>query len=86
MKQFFKFMFASFLGTLLTLILVSLFFIGMILGFVALAESQEVEIEPNTVLHIKWTSPITDRGSENPFESFDFSTMESNKPIGLNII
>jgi protease-4 len=86
MKQFFKFMFASFLGTLLTLFVVSLFFFGMIAGIVALAENEEVELDENTVLHIKWTSPILDRDSENPFDDFDFATMQSNKPIGLNTI
>jgi len=86
MKEFFKFMFASFLGTLLTIFIVSLFFFGIIAGIIAMAENEEVEIEENTVLQIKWTSPIQDRGSENPFEDFDFATMESNKPVGLNTI
>lgn len=86
MKEFFKFMFASFLGTLLTLFIISLFFFGIIAGFIAMAEDEDVEIDNNTVLQIKWTSPILDRGSENPFEDFDFATMESNKPIGLNTI
>ena len=86
MKQFFKFMFASFAGSLLTLILVFFVFFVMIAGFIAMADDEKVEIEPNTVLHIKWTTPIQDRVSDNPFEDFDFATMESNKPVGLNTI
>jgi len=86
MKEFFKFMFASFLGTLLTIFIVSLFFFGIIAGFIAMAENEEVKLEENTVLHIKWTSPILDRDSENPFADFNFATMESNKPVGLNTI
>lgn len=86
MKEFFKFMFASFLGTLLTIFIVSLFFFGLIAGFIAMAENEEVKLEDNTVLHIKWNTPILDRESENPFEDFDFATMESSKPVGLNTI
>lgn len=86
MKEFFKFMFASFLGTLLTIFIVLLFFFGMIAGFIAMAENEEVKLDENTVLHIKWTSPILDRDTENPFEDFDFTTMQSNKPVGLNTI
>jgi protease IV len=86
MKEFFKFMFASFLGTLLTIFIVLLFFFGIIAGFIAMAENEEVKLEENTVLHIKWTSPILDRDSENPFADFNFATMESNKPVGLNTI
>lgn len=86
MKEFFKFMFASFFGTLLTIFIVSLFFFGIIAGFMAMADDDEVKLEENTVLHIKWVTPIQDRGSDNPFEDFDFATMESNKPVGLNTI
>jgi len=86
MKEFFKFMFASFLGTLLTLLVIGLIFVGMIAGIVAMSQDKEVEVKSNTVLHIKWKTPILDRGSENPFENFDFNTMESKKPVGLNTI
>jgi protease-4 len=86
MKQFFKFMFASFLGTLLTLLVIVFIFIGMIAGMVSMTEDEEVKVKPNSVLHVQWTSPIKDRSSENPFEGFDFNKMESNKPVGLNTI
>lgn len=86
MKQFFKFMFASLLGTLLTFFVIFLIFAGMIAGIVAASDSKDVTIKPHSVLHIKWSSPIKDRSSDNPFEDFDFATMESNKPLGLNDI
>ncbi len=86
MKQFFKFMFASFLGTLLTLLVIVFIFMGMIAGIVSMSEDEEVKVKPNSVLYVQWTSPIKDRGSENPFEGFDFNKMESNKPVGLNEI
>jgi len=86
MKEFFKFMFASFLGTLLTLLIIFFIFFGMVAGLASLAEKKEVSIEKNTVLHIKWETPIQDRSSDNPFEGFDFGNMQSNKPVGLNDI
>ena len=86
MKQFFKFMFASFAGTILTLIVVFLMFAGMIASIVAMSGDEEVKISDNTVLKITWTGEIRDRGSDNPFENFDFATMQSKKPLGLYTI
>ncbi len=86
MKQFFKFMFASFAGTLLTIVIVTLFFVIMIAGMVAMTENKEVSIKPNTVLHLNWKTEIKDRSTDNPIEGFDFATMESKKPAGLNNI
>ena len=86
MNQFIKFMFASFLGTLITFLVIFLIFFAMIAGIIVMAESEEVEIKENTVLYINWKTPIKDRGSDNPFEAFDFASMESNKPLGLNEI
>ena len=42
MNQFIKFMFASFLGTLITFLVLFLVFFAMIAGIVAMAESEEV--------------------------------------------
>jgi protease-4 len=86
MKQFFKFMFASLLGTLLTFLVIFLFFAAIIAGIVASAESDEVDIKAHTLLYANWKTPIKDRSSDNPFEGFDFATMDSNKPLGLNDI
>jgi len=86
MKQFFKFMFASFAGTLLTIILIMIVFAGMMASLAKLTQKESVSIKPHTVLHIKWTTPIRDRSSQNPFEAFDFNTMKPNKPVGLNDI
>lgn len=86
MKQFFKFMFASFAGTILTLILLLLLFAGMMASLVSMTKKEEVKIKPHTVLFIDWKSPIPDRASENPFQNFDFNTMKAQKPVGLNTI
>lgn len=79
-------MFASFAGTLLTIILIMVVFAGMMASLAKMTEKEHVSIKPHTVLHIRWKTPILDRTSQNPFESFDFSTMKANKPVGLNDI
>lgn len=86
MKQFFKFMFASFAGTILTFIVIFLFFAGMVASLVAMSGDKEVDVKEHSVLHINWKAPILDRSTDNPFEGFDFATMESKKPVGLNVI
>ncbi len=79
-------MFASFAGTLLTIILIMIVFAGMMASLAKMTEKEGVSIKPHTVLQIKWKTPILDRSSQNPFEAFDFSTMKAKKPVGLNDI
>lgn len=84
MKQFFKFMFASVAGTLLTLIVLLFLMIGMISVLVSMGENEQVKLKPNTVLLAKFNTPVTDRAANNPLEYFDFNSFKSNTPLGLN--
>lgn len=94
MKQFFKFMFASMLGTFITIMLASIF--SMIIFFSMLSSvidgaaegpgGRTVKIEDNSILHLTLNKPIKDRTSNNPFENFDFSSMESKNGLGLDKI
>ena len=94
MKQFFKFMFASMLGTFITIMLASIIsmviFFGMVGSLISSATDgpkEKIEkVEPNSVLHIKLDYEIKDRSSNNPFESFDFSSFESHEGPGLDKI
>ncbi|GMT44726.1 MAG: signal peptide peptidase SppA [bacterium] len=86
MKQFLKFMFASFAGTVLTLILILLLFAGMVASISSMAQKQSIKTKPHTVLHIAWKATIRDRTPQNPFENFDFNTMKPNRSLGLNDI
>ncbi len=86
MKQFFKFMFASFAGTLLVIILIFAFFAGMIASVISMSEQKELSITSHHVLVINWKTRILDRTPHNPFKDFDFNTFETKKPIGLNDI
>lgn len=86
MKQFFKFLLASFAGTLLTVILIMIVLAIMIASVASLAQKETIKIEPNSVLRIDWNNPILDRGDNNPFANFNFMTFKPQKAIGLNDI
>lgn len=86
MKQFFKFMFASMLGTILTFIVIFFIFLGIISSLVALTEKQTVAVADKTLLHMKLTQPISDRTPVEPFGLFDMVSLEFVKPLGLNDI
>ena len=86
MKQFFKFMFASFAGTVLTIIVLMIIFAGMMASLASLTKNEQVKIKPHTVLYINWKAPIHDRGSQNPFENFDYMSMKPKTAVGLNDI
>lgn len=86
MKQFFKFMFASFLGTLLTLFVLLLIGLATVTALVSMSDNEQVKLKPNTVLVADFSVPVADRASKNPFESFDFTSMESRNPLGMKQI
>jgi len=65
MKQFFKFMFASMLGTLVLFVIVTLIAIGIVAGVVAMASHEEVAISKNTLLLARFNKEIADRGSKS---------------------
>ncbi len=85
MKQFFKFMFSSFLGTLLALFMIFLFLFGTIA--VLIPKSETVIVKPKSILHMDFKGPISDRVSSNPFEDASFNFMSNpTKGMGLNEI
>lgn len=83
MKQFFKFMFASMLGTLILLFIASMITIGIVAAIVASASSDESVIAKNTVLLMKLNKEIADRGSKSTMV-MGFAGPEKN--TGLNDI
>ncbi|MGE5412084.1 MAG: signal peptide peptidase SppA [Clostridiales bacterium] len=86
MKQFFKFMFASMLGTILVFVLASLAFFTFLILIVSGVQKERVEsISPNTVLEIKLDYPLPDRTIWEPFSGFRFN-FRLNKQIGLNTV
>ncbi len=74
MNQFFKFLFASCLGTFLALGL--LFFLGIwtIAGFTEHAmEKEKVYIKPNSVLELKFEQPIPEKTNNLEMSPFDLN-------------
>jgi protease IV len=84
MKQFFKFMLASMTGYLLLWIVMGLIFFSIVASIASFAKKTTVVIDSNSVLTLKLDKPIPDRTSENPFDSFDFGSMTSNKTEGVD--
>lgn len=87
MRQFFKFVFASMLGVVLSFIVLFLIMIAVIGGIVASAgKDKEVRVSANSVMHIGLGYPIAERTPKNPFENMNFFSFEDNKTLGLNDI
>jgi protease IV len=85
MKQFFKFMFASMLGVLLSLIIAFFLITGVVVAIISSSE-ETVKVEPNSILHMTFEEEVIDRSSDSPFANFDLSSFSASKKIGLNDI
>jgi protease-4 len=83
MKQFFKFMFASMLGFILSWVVIFFLFLIIIVSIVSTASDKTVKVSDNSILEISLSSEIVERPGKNPFENFDFSSMKPNKTLGL---
>ncbi len=84
MRDFFKFLFASMLGFLLTLIILFFLFLGLISSIMSFSEKEVINVPENSILHIKFNQEINDRTPADFM--FDFLSMEPSKQIGLNDI
>ncbi|MDN3579859.1 signal peptide peptidase SppA [Mucilaginibacter flavus] len=83
MKQFFKFVLASMLGVLL----IGVILVVVVVGIVVSASSDKtVDVEANSVLHMAFTNPITERTPNNPLAGLSFLGLNSDKSTGLNDI
>ena len=87
MRQFFKFMFASMLGTLLISVVLLVLFIGSLaaLGSAFSMEGKPATVPSSSVLHISLDQPIVDRGPKDAF-NFDFGPFKGASKLGLNDI
>ncbi len=86
MKEFFKIVFASMIGLVLSFF-VMLILLGIIIaGIISTSGKPDaVKVSPNSVLHIELDYPIEERTSKNPLDRFFFSEFEREK-LGLNDI
>lgn len=89
MKQFFKFMFASMLGFVISGVILIFIFIAMLVGAISGsiegAGQKTAEIEEKAVLHLTFDGPIVDRGNEHDF-NFEFPGFSGMNSTGLNKI
>ncbi|MBN1340980.1 MAG: signal peptide peptidase SppA [Bacteroidales bacterium] len=85
MKEFFKFMFASMLGFLITLIIAGFIFMAMVMAAISFTKPKEVAVNSSTILHLRLNQEITDRTSNAPFAFGAMGELES-VPLGLNDI
>lgn len=84
MKQFFKFFFASLLGTLISFILLLIIAVAMIAGI--FSKGSEVnEIKEHSILNISLNQEIYERSPLSPFQNFSFSG-KVESAIGLDDI
>lgn len=73
MNQFFKFLFASCLGTFLALVLLFFFGIMTLSGIASSAmEKEKTPIKANSVLELKFEQPIPEKTNNMPLDPFDF--------------
>jgi protease-4 len=87
MKEFFKFVFASMIGVLLSVFVMFILGILLIIGIVSSASNEsKVTIDDNTVLHLSLNYPISERTSKNPFQNLNFGGFETKSNLGLNDI
>ena len=87
MKQFFKFMFASMLGFILSLVIFIFIIAALIGSAISSASSDEtVIVDKESILHITFKQPLQDRSSDNPFENFDFTSFKASSQPGINDI
>ncbi|MBP6310985.1 MAG: signal peptide peptidase SppA [Flavobacteriales bacterium] len=88
MRQFFKFMFASMIGTFLVGVLLVFVFIGMVAASIASglnSKGSTAKIKDGTVLHLMLDNEIVDRGEKDPFE-IDLGPFQAEAKTGLNTL
>lgn len=78
MKQFFKFVFASMVGIILSTIVLFLIFIALITAVVN-SSKDDVEVKENTILHVNLNVPITERSASSPLDDLDFGPLKVKK-------
>lgn len=86
MKQFWKYVLASVVGSIATFLVIFLFIFIFFSVLIAGFGDKEVEVKDNSVLRVALTNAIPDKKSDNPFNNIDFMTLESVKVLGLNDI
>ena len=83
MKQFFKFVLATIVGLILTTIVIVVIGIAIV---ASASSDKSVDVSPNSVLRIAFTTTIPERTPNNPLAGLSFLGLDGDKSIGLNDI
>lgn len=85
MRQFFKFMFASMLGTLVIGVVLIFLFLGMLaaIGAGLGSKGKPAKVKDGSVLHLTFDQQIVDRGDDEQM-NFDFGPFQGESKLGLN--
>ncbi|MFN3875752.1 MAG: signal peptide peptidase SppA, partial [Flavobacteriales bacterium] len=85
MRQFFKFMLASMLGTLVVGVVLLLLFFGMVAAVAAGfgSKGKPVSIKDGSVLQLTFDAELSDRGRDDDI-AFDLGPLQAKRTIGLN--
>ncbi|MDP3468385.1 MAG: signal peptide peptidase SppA [Daejeonella sp.] len=87
MKEFFKFVFASMIGFILSFFFVFILLIALIVGMISSAGGDgKVSPTSNSIMHVSLDYPIKERTDKNPFSEFSLMGFDNKKRIGLNEI
>ena len=87
MKEFLKYTLASIVGFFISFVLVfGLMFLIAFSVTIASFSTPDVTIEDNSILHLKLTTPIKERVSDNPIDNFDFSEGRIKRDLSLKQI
>lgn len=70
MKEFFKYVFATVVGIILSTIVLSFLFFVLVAGIVATVGTKStVEVKTNSILYLNLDQSITERTPENSYQS-----------------
>ena len=87
--KFYKIVLGAFIGTLIALVINFFIKVGVVSSMISNLSKSETEsatLKPNSVLYMKFDYDIPDRTTDNPFNSLDFTSMETKESTGLNDI
>lgn len=85
MREFFKYVFATVVGVVISLALFLVFFIVLIVGIVKTSlKEQKVSVNSNSVLLLNLDQSITERTADDPLSRLPLIGSDEDKSIGFN--
>src|ERR1700743_1478214 len=84
MKQFFKFVLASFVGMLIAGVIIAVLVIAFIAGAIDSRSEKKVDVKANSILRVAFNTPVVERTPKDPIS--DLLGLDGDKSVGLNDI